>query len=374
MSIATVQRNAIWNRILDSLPTALVVVDEGGRVAVANERAAEILGHRCAELEGQALAKVLPGLAASLAHEPELDPAGEARRELEYRKPDGSAVAIGVREVEIEESRGVGPFKLLVFQDITSFRRIRQERDRLLQLAVVSEIMPSVLHELKNPLAAAATALELALEDAAPGALQSDLHAILGELRRALLTLDGVGLMRPSLVQVRHAAVDLALSETFRILESQMRQKRIVGRCLVPALPLLPLDPSVVRALAFNLLNNAIQSCRAGDSIELSARLRSDGALLFTVADTGPGMAPEVLARCRELFFTTKPNGTGLGLALCHNVTRSVGGHLDIRSDPEVGTVVTVVLPVAQAEAPRPSLVEERHLQAQEERCLASRI
>jgi PAS domain S-box-containing protein len=359
-------RSPVWDRVLDALPTAVVVVDEGGRVVTANDRAAEILGVVPAELAGAALERVLPEW-QDRRDDCGAAPDADARSEFDHLRPDGSTVAVGLRVTPLA-SDGDGRLRLLCFQDVTPFRRIQQERDRLLQLAAVSEIMPSVLHELKNPLAAATAAMEIALEEAPAGPLQDDLHAILCELRRALLTLDGVGLLRPTGVRFRHAAIDLALTETFRILEGQLRGKGLTGRCLVPALPLLPLDPSLVRALAFNLLNNAIQACRRGDEIELSARIGA-GTLELHVTDSGPGMPPEVLARCRELFFTTRPNGSGVGLALCQSVAQAAGGSLEIASSPYLGTRVTVILPVAPERRPAGTPA----LSTAEERCHASR-
>ncbi len=367
-------RSPIWDRVLDALPVAVVVIDEGARVVAANDRAGEILGCVPEDITGGAMSEVVPGWARQHpAEAPIPAPPEDGRFEFDHLRPDGTVVSIGLRESELPPDPETGRLRLLWFQDVTPMRRVQQERDRLLQLAAVSEVMPSVLHELKNPLAAATAALEIALEEATTGQLQLDLHAILCELRRALLTLDGVGLLRPTGVRVRHGAVDLALSETFRILDGQMRGKGLTGRCTVPALPLLPLDPSLVRALAFNLLNNAIQACRRGDAIELSARLR-DGALELVVADTGPGMTPEVLARCRELFFTTRPSGSGVGLALCQSVAQAAGGSVEIASERGRGTRITVVLPVASADRQEPGHPDGRSQHAAEEPCHASRI
>jgi two-component system, NtrC family, sensor histidine kinase HydH len=369
-------RSPIWDRVLDALPVAVVVIDEDGKVVAANDRAGEILGCVPEDIAGCAIEELAPGwkrLRPSESATPTPAPADDGRFEFDHLRPDGTIVSVGLRESALPPDPETGRLRLLCFQDVTPIRRVQQERDRLLQLAAVSEVMPSVLHELKNPLAAATAALEIALEEATSGQLQLDLHAILCELRRALLTLDGVGLLRPTGVRVRHGAVDLALSETFRILDGQMRGKGLTGRCAVPALPLLPLDPSLVRALVFNLLNNPIQACRRGDAIELSARLR-DGALEVVVADTGPGMTPEVLARCRELFFTTRPSGSGVGLALCQSVAQAAGGSLEIASERGSGTRVTVVLPVASADRQEPSRAEGRSQHAGEEPCHASRI
>ena len=103
----------------------------------------------------------------------------------------------------------------------------------------------------------------------------------------------------------------------------------------------------MIRAIVFNLVTNSIYACREGDSITVAARLTRLGKdLVLTVADTGSGMTPEVLSRCKELFFTTRPNGSGIGLALCQSVIEKIGGDLSIRSEVGRGTVVTATLPI----------------------------
>ncbi len=202
-----------------------------------------------------------------------------------------------------------------------------------------------MLHEIKNPLAAITTAVEVLLEEVDEGHLRTELTAVLGEVRRIKLALEGIGLFRTELHSTRRSAVDRSLREAFLVIEPQLRAKGIQGLLRVPDLPPLLLDSSVVRAFFFNLVTNAIHACEPGAEITASARL--DGETFeLVVKDTGCGMSPEVLARCRELFYTTKSNGSGIGLALCASVAEGAGGELAIASRPGAGTTVTVRLPV----------------------------
>jgi signal transduction histidine kinase len=112
-------------------------------------------------------------------------------------------------------------------------------------------------------------------------------------------------------------------------------------------MPLLPLDPAVVRAVLFNLLVNSMHSCRSGGTVVVHARLVDEGRRFeLTVADTGEGMTAEVYERCTELFYTTKRSGSGIGLALARRAAEGAGGALDIQSIIGVGTTVTVRVPV----------------------------
>src|SRR5690606_33961697 len=113
-------------------------------------------------------------------------------------------------------------------------------------------------------------------------------------------------------------------------------------------MPLLPMDISVIRTIAFNLITNAIHACDAGDQIRVGAGFHADTQqFVLSVEDTGQGMPAEVLERCTELFFTTKSKGTGIGLALCSGAVQAAGGELSIHSEIGGGTRVElrVVVP-----------------------------
>lgn len=234
---------------------------------------------------------------------------------------------------------------VVVFQNITGFQKLRTERDRLMQLAAVGDVLPSVLHELKNPLAAVRTAVEVLIEDHPEGELAEQLHAVLNEIRRMGLVLDGVGRMKHELPSTRHFAIDQAVREAFAVLVPQAQGRGIRTSATIETLPLLPFDASAMRAIVFNLVTNAIHACRSGDAISIKLQ-REGGTLLMEIRDTGAGMTPEVKVRCTELFFTTKPRGSGIGLALVQDLTSSANGQLHIESLPSQGTAISVRLPL----------------------------
>lgn len=334
--------------ILDALPAGVLLIGRDERVLYATPKAAAILGSSRAELEGQALERVLAAL-SELASTP---PDASSGQRFVLKGKKGNVIGFRIGALSPEVAAPGGPAYTILFQDITAVEKLREERNRLLRLAAVGEILPAVLHEIKNPLAAITTAVEVLLEEVAETHIQRELSAVLGEVRRIKLALEGIGIFRQELHSVRRSAVDKALREAFLVIEPQMKAKRIRGTLNVPDLPLLPLDSAVLRAFLFNLVTNAIHACEPGGSIDVTVSLPRREDLEMVVRDSGSGMTPEVLARCQELFFTTKSNGSGIGLALCTSVAESAGGRIVIESSPGAGTTVRVVLPLL---APRPS-------------------
>lgn len=345
---------AIHRRPVDWLPTGVLFADAAGRVVHANPRAGEILGEPVARLVGRGLEELFAPLDELLRRN-----AAAAALGAELPSRDGGPATIGFRLAEIPPNESDdGSRYAIVFQELSGIQRLRDERDRLLQIAAVGEVLPAVLHEIKNPLAGITTAVEVLLEELPEGHARRELVAVLSEVRRIKLTLEGIGLFRYQVRSARRAPVHKALREALLVIEPQARAK---GVRLVPAiadLPPLPMDAAVMRAFLFNLATNAIHACGQGSEIRVSLRLVGDGAWLeLAVADTGSGMPPEVLAHCREMFFTTKSNGSGIGLALCARSAEQSGGCMEIASLEGRGTTVTVLLPArpeGAAAAPKP--------------------
>ncbi len=319
--------------LLDALPSGVLAVGQDGVVQYANPRAVELLGGP---------ARVFPGARAEslLVDAQHLQRAAQTGERQNFsRVTGGEEMRLGWQVVST--GRGV---MVVTFQDVTVVERLKAERDKLLQLATLADILPSVLHEIRNPVAAVISTLEVMLEDMKPGPVQDDLHAILMEVRRVALVVQGVGHIRGNIRSNRNHPVDHAVRETCAVLARQAASKGMDLRLDIRDLPLLPLDPAAVRAITFNLLTNAIHGCRPGDIIRVAVRLEGP-VFVLEVADTGRGMSPEVLARCRTMFFTTRTNGSGIGLTLVQELAKSAGGTLDITSSVGSGTTVTLRVP-----------------------------
>lgn len=337
-------------RLLDALPSAALLLGDDGRVLLGNARAREVLQRRAEPLEGEPVGQLIAPLPRLL----ELSRRPRIERAVDVTLPDGRTVELGFSVGEVgapgaEEGRFV-----VVFQDITDVARLRDERDRLLKVAAMGSALPTILHELKNPLASITAATEVLIEEVPDGALREHLHAVLSEVRRMKLSLDGVSTMGRTLVAERYAAVDHACREAFAVMSGRARASDIHCHCDIQDMPLLPLDAAMVSGIVHNLMVNAIQACSTGQTINLYARLEDAGRrFVLNVVDNGPGMPAEVYARCTELFFTTKRNGSGIGLALCRRAAEEAGGELTIESVAGFGTSVTLSVPLPRTAGPR---------------------
>jgi signal transduction histidine kinase len=329
--------------VFDALTNGLLLLDDRGGILFANRRAAELLATEASALERRNARDVLAPLEQLKADGP--------RGSRKVRLPHGRVIDVSYTLAPIENQDLTVHERVhyaLTIENVTEVLRLQEERDRLLKLATVGETLPSLLHELKNPLAAIASSVELLIEEASDPALRKVLHAILTEVRRAVLSLDGIGAIGTELATSRPSAVDHAITEVCTVLRSRALRAGIQLVTDVPALPLLHLAPAVIRALLFNLVNNSIHACtERGTEIVVRARLdEARGCLLLTVRDDGCGMDEEVLKHSTDLFFTTKRSGSGIGLSLVKRIVENAGGSIHIESQRDHGTQIDLVIPV----------------------------
>jgi signal transduction histidine kinase len=150
---------------------------------------------------------------------------------------------------------------------------------------------------------------------------------------------------------VNRSDVDLVgtIEPVVRLMESTARKRQVTLRITAePRLAAVHADPDQVKQIVLNLLLNAIEASPAGGEVTL--RLRGAGrSVLFEVQDQGAGIAADQLDNIFEPFFTTKESGTGLGLALVHQMVVEHGGSITVDSEVGRGTVFRVSLPAAEA-------------------------
>jgi CheY-like chemotaxis protein len=150
---------------------------------------------------------------------------------------------------------------------------------------------------------------------------------------------------------------------------------------LKPGLPSCMIDPTHLEMALLGVLVNARDAMPAGGEVTVatsvidaqrasSAHVRPGQYVALSVLDQGEGMAPEVLRRATEPFFTTKGPGTGLGLAMVHGFVQQSHGHLEIESDPGRGTVVRMLFPMVERQPKRTPGSEEQAGQNPAQQCI----
>lgn len=245
----------------------------------------------------------------------------------------------------------------LALENASAYREQRERLRRLYRaerLAAAGQLAAGIAHEIRNPLTAIRSTVQYLGGAFEPGSERASLIAeLLGEVDRIDRTVtDLLGLTRnPAPRKLQVDVADL-VEQSLALISTQARQAGIDVRKELPGSPLVTLgDPDLLKQVLINLLLNALQAMSGGGVLSVAVRRREPDLVAPThrwvqieVRDSGPGISQEDLERVFDPFFTTKSNGTGLGLAVCHNIIEGHDGEIGIDSAGDSGTTAWVRL------------------------------
>jgi signal transduction histidine kinase len=223
------------------------------------------------------------------------------------------------------------------------------------QMKVVGEWATGLAHEIKNPLAGIKVSVEVLAEE--PSIPEEDREVIMkavDEIKRIELLLKSLlNFAKPSKLQLMSENVNDLLDKTITFslkhpsLSSSMSPKINVVRDFDKEVPEALVDPMQMQQVFLNILFNAIEAMPGGGTLSVRTRFDAQaGSITIDISDTGIGIDKKVVDRLFQPFFTTKPKGTGFGLAITKQLIYQHGGSISIENRPEGGSRCFVTLPV----------------------------
>jgi hypothetical protein len=238
-----------------------------------------------------------------------------------------------------------------------AYRELREAQGKLVQaekLAAVGEVAAHVAHEIRNPLVTiggfARNVHRQLGEDDPRGQKMAIVVEEVERLERILATV--MDFSKPSAPWKRPTKINQVIQNSCVLVAGDMEKAGAeLDARLDPRLPLVMVDAEQLKQALLNILKNAAQSLGDGGRVTVSSRFE-DSAIWIDIADTGKGIPDDMLPNLFDPFFTTRPDGTGLGLAVTRKIIVDHGGDIDCKSKLGVGTTFTISLP---ADAPAAS-------------------
>ncbi len=238
----------------------------------------------------------------------------------------------------------------------TQVETISAARARLVQsekLAALGQLATAIAHEVRNPLAVIRSAAQglseaAAADDAEAQRACSFITAEIDRLSNVISSL--LAFARPPQLAPRAVPVGTLFDRALLLAADDLAESGVHVRRDAADVPAVHADPDLVCQVLLGLLANAVEVVPAGGEIALEAR-RADDVVELAVADSGPGVAPELRERVFEPFFTTRPRGTGLGLAVARQIVEAHGGRIAVADRPGGGARFVMRLPIANAPA-----------------------
>jgi PAS domain S-box-containing protein len=376
--------------LLEGAPDAMVCVDRSGRIALVNAQAERLFGYQRDELAGQPVEILVPEMArqAHRAHrdryvaDPQPRTMGSGT-ELSARRRDGSTfpAEISLSAIETDDGRLV----IAAVRDVTERLELRAERERLRsqagrdkldrqlqesrRLESLGQLAGGVAHDFNNLLAVISNYAVFVSEEVARDGSQVDWQSVREDARQiqlaagraAELTHQLLAFARRDVVQPRLLDLNEVITRVEQLLIRTLGEHVILKTDLAPRLRAVLADPGQIEQVLVNLAVNARDAMPSGGKLVVQTSVtdvdecHAAGRVglppgqyaCLKISDTGVGMSKEVIDHAFEPFFTTKPKGeaTGLGLATVYGIVTQAGGYVQIYSELDIGTTVTILLP-----------------------------
>nr|WP_246427985.1 HAMP domain-containing sensor histidine kinase [Paenibacillus phyllosphaerae] len=348
---------------------AIHVMDLDGRLTQVNRAFEQMFGYAEDEAVGRELPLVPPHL---LTEEQEaLDWLISGRllntRETVRVTKSGEWIDVSVTTSPIRDQHGKLRALANITRDVTSRNKMEELLRRSEKLTTVGQLAAGVAHEIRNPLTTLRGFLQLHQEKGQLNPRHIDI--MLSELDRInLIVGEFLILAKPQATRFEVKDVRFILGDVISLLDSQAHLCDIMFKMdYTSEVCQISCEENQLKQVFINILKNAMEAMPEGGEIEVQVKHAGPDKVSIAIIDQGTGIPSEMIPKLGDPFFTGKETGTGLGLMVSQRIIHSHHGMLDIQSEVDVGTVVTITLPLReergiespQEQAPQ-ATIEER--------------
>jgi two-component system sensor histidine kinase AtoS len=368
--------------ILTSMTSGLFTLDLDGRFETVNSRAETMLGWRAAEVYGQSYQQVFGDMLQLVQV---IDASRQHRLPLtaprvEFHRRDGQRIPLALRTAMLQDAEAHTVGLLAIFEDLSPLQSLERQLQRADRLAALGQMAAGLAHEIKNPLASIRAFTQLVSRKHHDQSFMEKFDRIVpDELDRVNLIIEELlELAKPTQLRFTQVTLPVILYRVIETYSEHLRQQHIgVKTDFALALPTLEADAEQLYRSFANITLNAIEAMPGGGELSIACRPVPRSLFDFAVpgerdggptpqgraalaldqyatdveivfSDTGEGIPAAQLDVLFTPFYTTKPKGTGLGLALTYKIIEEHRGHIRVSSKVGHGTVVTVTLPSAR--------------------------
>src|SRR5580704_15771243 len=338
------------NSVMAGLEDGLLLFTRDARAVMVSPAAEKFLGAPAGQFLGRRVTEIFPiGHPLRTALHIEGDELAEVAAEIELQTTEGEKrVSITVQGIQ-EDGERMGA--LLTLRDLDSIESINTQLQVSERLAALGRITAGVAHEVKNPLNSMRLWLEN-LKECLPTDSDSGAKQAVQVLDKEIDRLDAVvkrflDFTRPMDVRLEPTQLAELLKEVLEIAQPQMQKANIQVAQLLPIdVPEVYVDRALLKQAVLNLVLNAGESMPSGGQLRLMLTRRGEMAEI-SVGDTGKGIPPEHRQKIFQLFFTTRPGGSGIGLASTFRIVQLLNGSIDFTTEVGKGTTFRIELPLA---------------------------
>jgi PAS domain S-box-containing protein len=337
--------------LFNTIQEGIIVTDSEGRISYLNAAASELLGIPAEQGVGEPVSRYLRDLDWEKIWSADKD---EWRKvmthELEVSYPRQRFLNFYIVPL-VDDQHGLVTGMAVILRDVTEARQRTETAIESEKLSALTLLAAGVAHEIGNPLNSLNIHLQLMereLKNVPPASasrLREDIRVARDEITRLdRIVSQFLRAIRPTKPDLQRASINEIVTETLTLLERELKNRDILVELELAAdLPRCLVDRAQLKQAFYNLIKNALQASRAGGILRIRTEA-SETHIVVSFVDTGYGISPEQIGRIFEPYYTTKPEGSGLGLMIVQRIVREHGGTIDVESDTTRGTTVRLKL------------------------------
>ncbi|MDF7798459.1 ATP-binding protein [Pontiellaceae bacterium B1224] len=346
------REKGLMETIFQALEEGIIVLDPAAQISYANRAAEQFLGFKLDDAQGVKIGRYLKDIHWDLVlNLDESEWSQLVRREIEITYPQHRFMEFYVVPLAAVDEKEEGA--VVIFRDVTRERESTASSIESERLHALSLLAGGVAHEIGNPLNSINIHLQLLDREIgylADETAKQELKELVDVSRKEVGRLDTIirqflKALRPSLPERKPHSLDRLIEETLEVMQHEIRDRRmLVETEFDEHAPAVAVDDTQVKQVFFNVIKNALQAMDDGGILKIETQL-GERYVGVVIEDNGLGIEPDQLGAIYEPYHTTKTEGTGLGMMIVQRIMRDHGGEIEINSEPNRGTRMTLRFP-----------------------------
>jgi two-component system sensor histidine kinase HydH len=334
--------------LVANMPIGLIALDERGLIATCNEEAGTILNIDCSTAQGHQAESIVPASVGSALNELS-ETKNLVEKDLQLTAFNNAPKTLEVVAAALtDKGKSIG--KIILLRDVTTIRQLENEIAKSRHLNSIGSLAAGVAHEIRNPLSSIkGFAVYFKERLAGNEEDQKTADIMIREVERLNRVISQlIEFARPLELKREKLQFRDLISHTIALIDAEAKQNHIsLVVAEAPYLPAVEGDPDKIKQVLLNIFLNSLAALKKGGQLSVNFST-GPGHMDMIIADTGIGIDQIDLPRIYDPYFTSKPAGTGLGLAVVQKIMEAHGGRINVDSTAGKGTTVILRFPVAQ--------------------------
>ncbi len=337
------------SNILEHMTDAVIVIDQEKRVTLFNNAASQLFGQSPDEVMNKPCQLCITGDISPLVEAIE---GGQTYRDYEkIIHFNNRRLITSISTSVLKNEKGEIESAFAVIKDLTEKRQLEETLQRKEKLTAMGQLASGIAHEIRNPLNAIGMISQRLNKEFHPQEDENEYRdltkTVVTEVKRINEIIQQfLKFARPANLDLKRTNLESLIKSVVNLTSAQAQEKGIEISLKLNPIPELLIDSNQMKQALLNIIQNSFEAISGRGEIQVRLKRNDEKEALIEIVDNGLGMSQETLSKIFNLYFTTKPTGTGLGLSLVHQIVSQHEGRIEVESEMGKGTRFLIYLPI----------------------------